>query len=190
MLLGLHIEHELRERTVQPGNRAAHEAEAGAGQLGAGREIQPQRLTNVHVVAHGEVKHPGRAPAAQLHVAFFPGTDGHALVRQVGHRQQQSGQLGLNHLKTLRRLLQLALERIDLRHGGVGLGVLAFALVHANLLGELVALALQRLSTRLQRFALALQRLEGGHIQKGLGLFSGLQPGNHAGQVFSQLGDV
>ncbi len=93
-------------------------------------------------------------------------------------------------VQPLRRVLQLALERADLGHRGIGLGVLAFALEHADLFGQLVALALQRFGADLQRFALGLQRLEGAHVQVRLGLFAGLQPGNHAGQVFSQLGNV
>ena len=41
MLLCLHIEHELRERTVQPRHRAAQETEARAGELGTEVEIEP-----------------------------------------------------------------------------------------------------------------------------------------------------
>jgi len=99
VFLGLHVEHELSEGAVQPSQRAAHEGEARAGQLGAGREIQSEWLAHIHMVTHGEVEHARRAPAAKLHVAMLVAAHRHALVWQVGHGLQQGVQLGLDHFK-------------------------------------------------------------------------------------------
>ncbi len=107
-------------------------------------------------------------------------------MRQVGHGQQQVLQLGLNHLQPRAGSFQLGLHRAHLRHHRVGLGVLSFALEHADLLGQAVALALQLFGARLQRLALGLQRAESVHVQESLGLFAGFEPGDHGVEVFSQ----
>ena len=99
VLTGLHVEHELRQGAVQLSDRSAHEGEARAGQLDAGVEVQAQRLANGHVVLNREIKAAGGAPGAQHHVAVFVAAHRHALVRQVGHGQEQVLQLGLNHLQ-------------------------------------------------------------------------------------------
>ena len=55
-----------------------------------------------------------------------------------------------------------------------GLGVLALALEHANLLGQAVALALQLFGSGLQRFAFAFERAKRVHVQEELRIFSSL----------------
>ena len=153
-------------------------------------KVEPELFADVDVVAQLEVERAGRAPAAQFHVAVFVAAHWHALVRQVGHGQQQVLQLGLDHLQPRGGGLKLGLERRHLRHGRIGLGVLALALEHADLLGQRVALALQVLGAGLQRLALGFQRLVGGHIQVGLRLLAGLQARHDPVEVFSQLNDV
>jgi hypothetical protein len=61
-----------------------------------------------------------------------------------------------------------------LGHDRIGLGVLAFALEHAYLLGQAVALALQLFGAGLQRFALAYQNAKRIHVQEELRIFTGL----------------
>ena len=133
-----------------------------------------------------EVKVAYRAPSAHLDVAFFALAQRHALVRQVGHGQQQVLQFGLEHLQALGRSVQLVLDRAHLGHDRIGLGVLALALEHANLLGQAVALALQLFGAGLQGFALAFQSAKGVHIQEELGIFTGLQTRDHGVQIFAE----
>ena len=76
------------------------------------------------------------------------------------------------------------------RHGRIGLGVLAFALEHADLLADRVALGLHFFGAHLDGFALGFQRLEGVHIQEGLRVLAGQQAGDHRIQVFAQQGNV
>ena len=42
VLPGVGVEHKLRQRAVQAGNRTFHQAEAGAGECGGGFKIQAQ----------------------------------------------------------------------------------------------------------------------------------------------------
>ena len=131
-----------------------------------------------------------RAPAAQLDVGTLVGADRHARVRQVRHRQQQRLQLALDLLQARGRAFELGLVLGDLGHHGLGLGVLALALEHADLLREAVAPGLQLLGAHLQRLALVLKRLEGFHVQEGLRVLAGLQAGDDGVEIFAQEGDV
>jgi hypothetical protein len=67
---------------------------------------------------------------------------------------------------------------------------LAFALEHANLLGQVVALALQLFGAGLQRFTLPLERSEGLNIQKSLGVFRGLQTRHSSVQIFAEKNNI
>ena len=85
MLLGLHIEHELRERPVQSGDGAFEHAEARARQFGAGFKVQAQGFADVHMVFGGKAQGCGfttqplrGAPAAQFDIAVFVAAKGHA----------------------------------------------------------------------------------------------------------------
>ncbi|MDT4853565.1 hypothetical protein FQZ97_878360 [compost metagenome] len=140
------------------------------------------------MVAHREVEHTRCAPAAQFNIAALVAAHGHTLVRQIGHRLQQVVQFGLNHLKPRGRRIQLGLEGAHLRHHGIGAFPLGFELT--DLFGEGVALALQLFSAGLQRLALRLQGLVGGHIQKRLWALARFKPRHDPGEVFSQLNDV
>ena len=190
MLAGLGVQHELREGAVQAGHRATHEGKARTRQFDGGFKIQPQALANLHMVLDRKIEIPGRAPAAHFHIALLVLTDRNAGVRQVGHGQQQVLQLDLQGFQTLGRCVKLVLEGIDLRHGGLGLLILAFAFEHADLPGQAVALALQFFGAGLQGLALGLERAVGLHIQKLLRIPAGLQPRNHGIEVFAEKGDI
>ena len=69
-------------------------------------------------------------------------------------------------------------------------GMLAFALEHANLLGQAVALALQLFGAGLQGLAFAFQSTEGVHIQKGLRIFTGLQTRHGSVQIFAEKNNI
>ena len=192
MLLGLHIEHELRQRPVQPGDRALHHRETCATELDAQAKVQPQRLAQVHMVFDGKVKGLGRAPAARQHIALLIGSHRHALVRQIGHRQQQALQLGLQRLQPLGRGLEFVLDAGHSGHHGISLGLAGgtACLELANLFAQGVALVLQFFGAHLDGLALGFEPAEGLHIEKGLRLFAGFQPGHGAGEVFAKQGDI
>ena len=88
VLLRLRVEHELRERAVQPRNRAAQKAKSRARQLRAGIEIEPERRAQIDMVFWREVEGTRRTPAAHLDVRCLVGSERHAVVRQVRHRHQ------------------------------------------------------------------------------------------------------
>ena len=190
MLLRLHVQHELRQRPVQARQRPLHDREARARELDAHVKVQAQRRADIDMVLGLKGKNGRRAPAAHLDVVGFAGAHGHAFVWQVGHRQQQALQLGLDLLQARSGLLQLGFGRCHLGLGGLGTVLVALAHQHADLLGQLVALRLQFFGAGLQRLAFGFQRLEGGHVQKRLWVFAGLQAFDGAGQVFAEKKDV
>lgn len=73
---------------------------------------------------------------------------------------------------------------------GVGAGMVALTLEHADLLAQAVALRLQVFGAGLQHLALGLKGRKGIHIQPGLRVLAGLQTRHNAVQVFTQQGDV
>jgi hypothetical protein len=143
VLGGLHVQHELRQRPVQPRHRAAQEGEARAAQLGTGVEVQPQRRTQVDVVARRKSKDGARrAPAAHLDVAAFVGTQRHAVVRQVGQPISIAVSSACRPPAARRRPSTVG----DAGHlGHRRAGVLALALGLADLLAQCVAPRLQLL---------------------------------------------
>ncbi len=97
-----------------------HDRKAGPRELHAHIKIQPQRRAHIHVVFGLEVKVARRAPAAHFDVVLLARAHGHAFVRQVGHGQQQGGQLGLDGFQALGRGIEFILERGNLGLGGFG----------------------------------------------------------------------
>ena len=80
------VEHELRERAMQPRHPRAHHGEARARKLRPGREVDhTQRFTEVRVVLRREVERPRCAPATHLDVVGFGATDRHARMPEVRH---------------------------------------------------------------------------------------------------------
>src|SRR5262249_8505209 len=104
------------------------------------------------MVSHGKIETPRRSPAALLDVVHFRSSVGHALVRQVGHREHPFANARLD-------IRELALERGDLvaepaTLGEQRRGVLSFALRSADLFRERIALRLKSLRAHLDRLAL------------------------------------
>ena len=136
---------------MQPGHWPLHHGETRAGEFDAHVEIKAKRRANVNVVFRLEFKShrclSGRAPAPHLHIAMFIGANWNTFVRQIGHSQQQVLQLALQLLQACGRRLQLALQRRDLAHCGLGLGSArcAFGLKLPDRFAQGVAFALQLL---------------------------------------------
>ncbi len=188
VLRGLQVEHELRERAMQPGDRPAQEGEARARQLRSELEIEAERRADVDMVLRLEVELPHGAPAPDLDIGGLVGTERHAVVGQVGHRHQQPGQLGLDHLEPFGRDLQ---RIADARHLGHRLGgVLPLRLALADLLRQRVAARLQLLGAGLDRLAFVLERTEPFDVEVGLRRLAALEALDHVRQVLAQQSDV
>jgi hypothetical protein len=89
VLLRLHVQHELRQRAVQAGDRPLHHGEARARQLDAHSKSRPSGVADVHMVLDAKSSARGLCPSCAHHVAMLVRAHGHAGVRQVGHGQQQ-----------------------------------------------------------------------------------------------------
>ena len=72
-------------------------------------------------------------------------------MRQVGYRQQQGLQLGLDGIETGGRGFQFGFEPPHLGHRGVGFGVLTLAFQHPDLFGGGVALGLAAIEVGLDQ---------------------------------------
>ena len=188
VLAGLHVEHELGERAVQPRDRAAQEREARARELGAGVEVHAERRAEVDVVPRRELEAARRAPAAHLDVGALVRADRHARVGQVGQRHQHRRQLGLDRLQPRRRALELAGDAVHLGHLGAGVGALPLLL--ADLLRQAVAPRLQLLGARLQALALGLEGDEALDVEKGLRRLARLETGDDGREVLAQERDI
>ncbi len=165
MLGGMGIQHELRQRAVQPGDAAFHERKAAAGDPYGGLEIEPAELfAELDVVLDRKVEAPRRAPAQNFDIARFITAHRHALVRQVGDHRDEGVVALLERRQGILVRLQLVADAGHLGHHRRD--ILALALQHADLLRQAVSFRLQVLGADLQVLALGLQRLEGGGVER------------------------
>ena len=84
MLQSLHVEHESRQRAMQPGNRPFHHGEARAGKLHARIKIQTQRVAHIDVVFDVKCELGLVAPSAHHRIAMLIRAHGHAGMWQIG----------------------------------------------------------------------------------------------------------
>ena len=159
LLAGVHVKHELREGAVKVRNLALHEAEARARELGGRVEVEAQGGADVDVVLDLEVKLARHAPAADLDVLGLVLADRGGRRGKVRDAKEQV-------MKLRADLLELGLELGELGGDLRGLGeqlrsVLAFLLLHADVLGEGVARGLQLLGLLLDVLAAVLKLREG-----------------------------
>ena len=99
-------------------------------------------------------------------------------MRQVGDVHHERGQIVLDARQAFFSLLQFVADPGDLAHQRAG--ILAFALGHADLLGELVATGLQILGTGLDFLAFGFQRLD----------TRGIEAKTPAGQALRHIGEI
>src|SRR6185503_9836665 len=165
VLAGVHLEHELRDGTVQTRDLAAHHHEAAAGHLGASGEVEPaERLADVHMIFGSKRKYPGRPPAPLLAVVLRRDAERDRLVREVRHALEeilefllQGGELLLRALEQRLELLALLEQR---RH------VLALPLGDADVLGDAVTRSLRLLDRGLQVLARRLEALKQPRVER------------------------
>ncbi|MNT13196.1 hypothetical protein D3C72_1481570 [compost metagenome] len=185
VFLRMGVEHQLDQRAVHARQAAAQHREARTGDLDRGVEVQAQLLAHVDVVAHCEVELARLAHAAHLGVLGLVIAHRHAFVRQVGDRQHQFGQMCLDLIEPRGRGLERVADAADFCHHGRG--VLAFALEHADLLGQAVAARLQFLGLGLQLLAFGLKCLERRNVELVAARGKALR---HGVDVFAEQLDV
>ena len=189
MLGGVHVEHELGECAVHPRERALHQREAGAGDLRRGLEIeQAEPLAEVDMVLHRKVEAARRTDGAHHRVVVGRPAHRHAVVRHVGHADEEGFDLFLQRREALlvgREFVGEARHR-SLERGDVA-GVLPLLHCLADLLRHLVAARLQLLGVPLQLLALALQREEARAVEH---IAAVGEPGGDAIEVGAQQLDV
>ena len=150
MLGRMHIKHELRERTLQTGQRAFQGDKTRTGQFGRLFEIHLAKpLAQINVIARLEVIGFRLAPTAHFSIVRFVCTLRHTVFRQVW----QGCQVLIERFTIVTRFLagffQNGLEAVDLGAQAIELVLVALGFGTADLLGQGVALGLGFLLSRL-----------------------------------------
>ena len=84
MLVGVSVEHELRQSTVHACQRAFQQRETRAADLGRGFKIQPHRFADADMVFYFEIKFWRRADLAHFHIVRLGFTLRYAVMRCIG----------------------------------------------------------------------------------------------------------
>ncbi len=159
----MQIEHESRERPLEPREAAAQHDEPRAGDFaGAGKIHLPEAFAERHVILRLEREIARRADRAHELVVVLVLAVGHLIERNIGNAREQRVDLGPEPrgLGFEPRLLVLAGG--DLLHDRAGIA--AFRLYRADLARKLVALGLELLGLGLRRAPLLIERKELGNL--------------------------
>jgi hypothetical protein len=90
------VQHELRERAVEAGDRAAEDDEAGAGEFGGGLEVHAGfDGRDVEMLERREVEDAGRTAAAQFDIVVLVGAVGDFRQRRIRQAEEDVGQAGV-----------------------------------------------------------------------------------------------
>ena len=170
LLLSVKIHHEVDAGTLKAGTEALVEGEAGTGNFGGTLSIEDVQLsTDIPVVLRLEIKLTRLAPALTLRVVVFIDTDGNILSRHIGDAEK-------DFTKVAFYLLQFLIESGNLVAYGSHIcyqliGILAVALHLTDLLGDCVALALQRFYLTDNTAAALLQSGKAVKLQRVVAVF-------------------
>ena len=129
---------------MQPGDAAAQEGEACAGDIGTDLEIEAQHRADIGMFARLEVELALLAPGRQLDVFFLARALGHVVGGEVGNRGEHVVHLGAEHARVFLQPGQGG--RLELGHLGLKpVGFLGIAAAHclADRLGGGVAAVLR-----------------------------------------------
>ena len=182
MLSRVQVEHELRQRSMQPRHGAAHHGEAGPGDPRRRLEVEPaELLAERDMVQRREVQLPRLSPAAKLDVGRLVPALGHRLMEQVGDAQQQRVERRLLRRQPLVGALELVAERLHFRQQRGE--VLPLRLGPADRLRAGIALVAQAVDLDLQGLAALLQRNEGLLVE---GEATPGQVGHHRVEIAAQ----
>src|SRR5690625_4380047 len=84
VLAAVHIEHELDQGAVQPGNVTTEYGEACAGEVCSSDTVHAtDGLTQLDVIPHVEIEHRRFAPAPNLDIVIFIGAIRHGWMRYI-----------------------------------------------------------------------------------------------------------
>ena len=164
VLAGVQVQHELRQRTMQPRQLSAQHGEARAAQFGGSFAIQPALAhAEFDMVLHVEIEAARRAPAQLLDIVRFLAAQRHRGIGKIGNTERDGFDLVTDLVQAQFRGLQLLAEACHFRHHRGH--VLALRLQHADLLAAGIAQVLQFLGADLQLLALRFQCFEATDIQ-------------------------
>ena len=187
VLVGVQVEHELRQCAMQPRQLPAQHGEARTTQLGRGFAIQPAAArAEFDMVLHLEIECARRAPAVLLDVLRLIGTQRHRVIGNVGDAERDGFDLATQFVEAQFRGFQFLAEAGDFGHHRCH--VLALRLQHADLLAAGIAQVLQFLGADLQLLALRFQCFEAGDIQ--LEAATGAQAFGEVGGMGAQQGRI
>ena len=165
MLLRMHIEHELRQRAMQPRQSAFHDDKTRTGNFGRGLEVkQPETFTDVDMIFGCKIKLSRIADTPHFDVGIRITSCRHAVVRHIGHMHQEVADPLLHIFELAFKGFQLFSLRIDFSHQRRG--ILFFRLQLADLLRQRIAPRLQILRFGLNRLAFIFQRGELRHVER------------------------
>ncbi len=182
MLAGLHIQHELPERPVQPRNPPAQEGKPCTREPRAGFEIHAQRGRDVGVFFRREIELAQAPPARDFDIFLLIRAIRHIGAGQVGDNLQRRLQLCRQFIRAGLQRGHLFLERRNLGLDHLGRVLVTLGHRHADQLGGFVATRLRDLhggrrgaAVFVERNQLGRQRLQpapGQPCIKSLGVLS------------------
>ncbi len=180
----MQVEHELRDRPMEPRQLAPHERKARAGELARDLEVEPaQGLAQLEVLLGLELEAWQLADTAELQIGALVLAVGHVLGGNVG----QAGEDIVQLFREAARLLLLArhglLELGHLGHEGARLVVAALAFSRTDGFRGFVA-ALLHILQQAERLAVA--AIE---IDDGAGLRRQAAPANRPVEVIGTIAD-
>jgi len=159
VLVGVHVEHELDQRPMQPRHGAGERDEARPRHLGRQIEVHPAvARPEIDMILGFEVERRRRTPAAFLAVVGLVAPVRNLGSGQIGQAQTDVGQLVLDRAQPRLGRLELIAQIGDL--GQQRRDVLAGRLGAPDRLGARVARVLEFLNLDLERLALGLQGLD------------------------------
>ena len=111
MLTTMHVEHELDQRTLQPGELAAHDGEAGSRDTACRVEVQKTETgTKIDMISCLEFKLGHVAPRQDLCIGQFIRTGGDVIVQQVRQAKLDVLQFRLDRLQLGRGFVEPVAE--------------------------------------------------------------------------------
>lgn len=142
---GVEVEEEVDEGALEAGAGAAIDDEGGAGDFGAGFEVEHAvGLAEGDVVFGFEVVGGGGAPAADFGVFFGGGADGTGVVGEVREGEEEIALLGVGGVGFDADFVDAGADAADF--GFFGGGVFAVFAADADFFGEAIAVALELLA--------------------------------------------
>ena len=128
MLGDVQIEHELRQRTLQPRKRTANDDESRAAELRSRLEVERAGRAQIDVILRRKIQLGRLAPGAQHNVGFFVDAVRHAAIGNIRNGQEQIVELSLRDfvprfggIQTRPQISDFCQQRRNVAPGSLGL---------------------------------------------------------------------